>query len=80
MCFFYYSTATNVQTITIFNFLILFTAQMHEARDIELAFICTHLFNKKSSFLCSPKIFGGAYSRRLVRPSVRPICVRPITL
>ena len=39
-------------------------------------------------FLCSPKNFGGAYSRRLVRPSVRqsvspsvrPIRVRPITL
>jgi len=49
-----------------------------------------------SVLLCSPKNFGGAYSRRLVRPSVRPsvspsvrqsvspsvrpICVRPITL
>jgi len=43
-------------------------------------------------FLCSPKNFGGAYSRRLVRPSVSPsvrpsvspsvrqIRVRPITL
>jgi len=34
-------------------------------------------------FLSSPKNFGGAYSRRLVcpsvRPSVRPIRVRPIT-
>jgi len=38
-------------------------------------------------FLCSPKNFGGAYSRRLVclyvrpsvRPYVRPIRVRPIT-
>jgi len=38
-------------------------------------------------FLCFPKNFGGAYSRRLVRPSVspsvrlsvRPIHVRPIT-
>jgi len=33
--------------------------------------------------LCSPKNVGGAYSRRLVRPSVRqsvrPIHVRPIT-
>jgi len=48
--------------------------------------------NKKVRFqtrlLCSPKNFGGAYSRRLVRPSVsqsvspsvRPIRVRPITL
>ena len=26
-------------------------------------------------FLCSPKNFGGAYSRRFVRASVRP-CVR----
>jgi len=39
------------------------------------------------AFLCSPKNFGGAYSRSLVRPSfspfvrpsVRPIRVRPIT-
>jgi hypothetical protein len=33
-------------------------------------------------FLCSPKNFGGAYSRRVVRPSVRTsrIRVRPITL
>jgi len=30
-------------------------------------------------FLCSPKNFGGAYSRLHVRPSVRPIRVRPIT-
>jgi len=34
--------------------------------------------------LCSPKKFGGAYSRRLVRqsvsPSIRLICVRSITL
>ena len=38
---------------------------------------------QRLSFLCSPKNFGGAYSRRLVRqsvsPSVRPIRVRPIT-
>ena len=27
------------------------------------------------TFLCSPKNFGGAYSRRFVRASVRP-CVR----
>jgi len=40
----------------------------------------------KIFFLCSPKIFGGAYSRRLVRPSVSPPVspyvpnrVRPIT-
>jgi len=33
-----------------------------------------------TAFLCSPKNFGGAYSRRLVRQSVRPIRVRPITL
>jgi len=30
--------------------------------------------------VCSPNNFGGAYSRRLVRLSVSPIRVRPITL
>ena len=47
--------------------------------------LCAKLFDW---LLCSPKNFGGAYSRRLVRPSVRasvrpsvrPIRVRPITL
>jgi len=51
--------------------------------------VCTYTYC--AILLCSPKNFGGAYSRRLVRPSVspsvrqsvrpsvRPIRVRPIT-
>ena len=31
-----------------------------------------HFCTSRDGLLCSPKNFGGAYSRRLVRPSVRP--------
>ena len=49
--------------------------------------LCRHLcvIDKFLVLLCSPKNFGGAYSRRLVRPSVRASvspcvcqCIRPI--
>jgi len=56
-----------------------------QLNDLALAWIKHCLTVKlRQSLLCSPKNIGGAYSRRLVRPSVspsiRPIRVRPITL
>ena len=40
-----------------------------------LCVLCFQKGNPLDFLLCSPKNFGGAYSRRFVRASVRP-CVR----
>jgi len=51
------------------------------ARDQKAEFAVLALFYPALilKILCSPKNFWGEYSHRLVRPSVRPIRVRPIT-